>query len=74
MVLAKTGTKSEFIQLELEIGLEDFPGGVGGWQKQKYSSAQLGPELGNIKPKLPNTLSLSFNFVQVLYKRRRKTG
>jgi len=46
---AETDTKGELIKLGLEHGLklslEDFPGGVE--QKRKYSSAQLGPELGN---------------------------
>ena len=50
--LAELGNKAFFDQLELELGLnlslKDFPGGSGGVdQKQKYSSAQLGPELGN---------------------------
>ena len=51
---AETGTKGELIQLGLDLGLnlslEDFPrgGGVGGVeQKRKYSSAQLGPEIGS---------------------------
>ena len=50
--LAETSTKAELSQLELELGLilslEDFPGG-GGEPKRKYSSAQLGPELGKNK-------------------------
>ena len=45
---AETGTKGELIRLGLELGLnlslEDFPGGVE--QNWKYSSAQLGLELG----------------------------
>ena len=48
--LAELGNKAFFDQLELELGLnlslEDFPRGGGGEQKWKYSSAQLGPELG----------------------------
>ena len=56
MGLADLVNKALFDQLGLEfwlnLSLEDFPG-VGGWgvgveQKWKYSSAQLGPELGNI--------------------------
>ena len=51
--LAELGNKAELDQLGLELwlnwSLEDFPGGVGGGgmgQNWKYSSAQLGPELG----------------------------
>ena len=54
MGLAEIGNKAELDQLGLELwlnwSLEDFPRGVGGWgmgQNWKYSSAQLGPELGN---------------------------
>ena len=50
--LAELGNKAELDQLGLELwlnwSLEDFPGGWGMGQNWKYSSAQLGPELGNI--------------------------
>ena len=51
MGLAETGTKTELSQLGLEIrlilSLEDIPRGVGGVEQNwKYSSAQLGLELG----------------------------
>ena len=49
--LAELGNKAELDQLGLKLwlnwSLEDFPGGVGVEQKWIYSSAQLGPELGN---------------------------
>ena len=49
--LAELGNKAELDQLGLELwlnwSLEDFPGwGMG--QNWKYSSAQLGPELGKM--------------------------
>ena len=48
--LAELGNKAEFDQLGLELwlnwSLEDFPGEWGMGQNWKYSSVQLGPELG----------------------------
>ena len=48
--LAELGNKAELDQLGLELwlnwSLEDFPGGWRMGQNWKYSSAQLGLELG----------------------------
>ena len=53
------------------MSLKDFPGGVGVEQKRKYSSAQLGPELGN---KLGLSCAFSFLYIDVnkLWKVRKK--